>query len=247
MIQRKQHLPTLSKRPPPNGPLPFHKNAILSKCSDADRKHLSRGAEFVRIAQHDVMYEADEAYETLWFPVNGMVSIVADGGRGSGIEVGAAGYEGMIGFEALLGAKSSPRRQFCQVGGEAITVPIESVEKVFSSGAPQRAFHSFLHAHIIEASQSAVCNRLHTADQRLARWLLATRDRMRSDDFGLTHEFLSQMLGARRSTVSLSANKFKSKGWIHYSRGKLQVKDVKALKKATCECYAIIRSHQQLM
>lgn len=200
------------------------------------------------MAPHEVMYEMNEAFETLWFPVSGMVSIVADGGRGNGIEVGASGHEGMIGFEALLGAKVSPRRQFCQVGGEAITVPVESIQKVFSvTGAPQRAFHTFLQAHIIEASQSAVCNRLHSADERLARWLLSCRDRMRGDEFRLTHEFLSQMLGARRSTVSLSANKFKAKGWIHYSRGKLQIRDVKSLTKASCECYGIIRGHQQLM
>lgn len=225
-------------------PLPFAKNLILAQLAPKDRDVISRDGRLVSFSANEVMYQVDDRIDTAWFPISGMISIISDLKDGSDVEVGASGYEGMIGFEGYLGAPASLRKQIAQIKGEAITVPIQTSKNVFKSGSGLAPFMAFLHAHITEAAQIAACNHAHLAEERLARWLLSCRDRVRTEEFSLTHYFLSEMLGTRRSTVSIAAAKFQDEGLIRYRRGIIQILNLKGLQKKACGCYATIRAQQ---
>lgn len=221
--------------------LPYEKNVILAQLDAADRAKLNSSAELVTFALNELVYEVDDRFESVWFPVSGMISVVADMQDGGSVEVTSCGREGMIGFEGYLGAKFSRRKQMGQIKGEAIVLPLRTSKPIFCSGRGLKAMLLFVHGQLIETSQTAACNRVHSAEERLARWLLATRDRVESNHLTLTHEFLAMMLGARRSTVSLAAAKFQAAGLIEYRRGNVQILDESRLTDTACECYRVVR------
>jgi CRP-like cAMP-binding protein len=221
--------------------LPFDRNALLAQLDASDRARLNGSAQLVDFDINQLMYEVDERIEDIWFPISGMISVVTDMRDGGSVEVTASGREGIIGFEGYLGSKVSKRKQMGQVKGQAIVMSLKSSKSIFCQGKGLKALLLFIHAQIVETSQGAACNRVHSAEERLARWLLATRDRVGSNHLTLTHEFLSMMLGARRSTVSLAAAKFQAAGLIEYRRGNIHITDESRLTDAACECYTIIR------
>ncbi len=171
-----------------------------------------------------------------------MASVVVAMADGNMVETGITGNDGLVGFPALLGTKTTPTRTFMQIPGNGYKIKahrlIEEFERV---GTLHKKINRYFQAHLVQTGQTAACNRLHDIAERLARWLLMCHDRMESDHFTITHEFLGHMLGTPRSTVTLAAGILNKSGLISYSRGKLVVKDRKGLEKAACECYQTIR------
>jgi CRP-like cAMP-binding protein len=157
-------------------------------------------------------------------------------------EVGTIGNEGMAGLPVFLGAETTPTLAFQQVPGEALRMRVDAFrEEVRNDGALTRVLHRYTQALLTQVAQAAACNRLHSIGQRCACWLLMTQDRVGTDEFELTHEFLGQMLGVRRATVTEVAGTLQEAGLITYSRGKITVLDCQGLEAASCECYQVIR------
>jgi CRP-like cAMP-binding protein len=162
---------------------------------------------------------------------------------GSEVEVATVGREGTTGLPVFLGVSSSPGRAFCQIEGDAWRMSADDLRAASEPGsALYSALQLFTQAMIILISQSAACNRTHVIEQRCARWLLMTHDRVSRDQYYLTQEFLAQMLGVRRAAVNQAAGALQNKGIIEYTRGRMTIKDRAALEGASCECYAIIHN-----
>ncbi len=161
---------------------------------------------------------------------------------GNTVEAGVIGLEGLAGLPVLFGASSTPNQALIQ--GELFAEKISSenlIAEFRRNGELNRLILRFAHSMFTQVAQTAACNRAHTLDQRLARWLLMTRDRTDGDMFPLTQEFLSRMLGVRRAGVSIAANSLKQNGLIDYHRGDIRVLDRKRLEDASCECYRIVK------
>jgi CRP-like cAMP-binding protein len=162
------------------------------------------------------------------------------------LEVGMVGNEGMAGMPIVLGIDVSGVRALVQGGGHALCVGSTRFRTEFERNQPlQQALFRYTHALMAQISQTAACNRFHTAEARLARWLLMTRERVGSDEFPLTHEFLAHMLGLRREGVTEAASALKRRKLLSYSRGKIQILDVRGLKASTCSCYQIVNTVYQ--
>jgi len=182
--------------------------------------------------------------ENLFFVEEGMASMTTTFRDGSQVEVGMFGYESVIGVSALMGTKRSLNRVYTQIAGRGYSSPVEAARREFSLGGLfQTLALRYVQAQLVQAIQSAGCNATHNFEQRLARWLLICADRAHSDTFKMSHEFLSQMLGGTRSTVSITAAQLKREKLIEYTRGVIHILDAKGLEKRACECYSIIRHH----
>jgi CRP-like cAMP-binding protein len=176
------------------------------------------------------------------FMTSGIASVVTFMSDGLGAEVGVIGREGLVEAINLLGPASAPTTAFIQSEGTALRMPFADLQQLFHLHAPlsQRIMECVQSQGFI-LSQLAACHGLHEIEERLARWLLMVRDRLESDHFDLTQEFLAEMLGARRTSVTLAAGTLQRNGLIRYSRGRIQVVDRKGLEGAACECYPIVR------
>ena len=191
------------------------------------------------------VYKAGAVITDVYFPESGIVSLLAVVGKNSTIEVGIVGDEGMVGLPVFLGTRTSINRTVVQGAGFALKMESDRfLSACESSPELQRVLHRFAYALMTQISQSAACNRFHPIDARLARWLMMTHDRMRSADFQITQEFLSNMLGVRREAVNKAATGFQEKELIRYSRGKLKILDADALEKIACSCYKVIAGEQ---
>jgi CRP-like cAMP-binding protein len=158
------------------------------------------------------------------------------------VEVGTVGNEGMLGLPVFLGADSSPGAAFCQVPGRALRMPAEALRAAASVEGPLRdLLQRYAQALMDQIAQSAACNRAHSTEERLCRWLLMTHDRVGADRFPLTQEFLGQMLGVRRAGVSATASILQRAGFIRYSRGTITITDRAGLESASCGCYRVVR------
>ena len=185
---------------------------------------------------------ADYAY----FLEDGLASVVLPMQDGSTVEVGVIGKDGVVGLPILLGADRMPGRTFIQVEGSGFRINAERLKEEFErSGELRRHLQKYLLANLVQSAQNAACNRLHTIGERLSRWLLTCHDRMESDGMALTHEFLAQMLGTPRTTVTLAAGMLHQAGLIDYSRGHVSIKNRSGLEEAACECYGIVRKEFQ--
>jgi CRP-like cAMP-binding protein len=161
---------------------------------------------------------------------------------GLAVEVGTIGNEGMVGTPVLLGADLSPTRAFAQVPGEALRMRTVLFKEEMQNGGPlPDLVRRYTQAMVNQISQSVACNHLHSVGQRMCRWLLMTHDWVGADEFPLTHEFLAQMLGVRRPSVSVVAGILQKAGLIRYHRGRITVLDRKGLEAASCECYEVVR------
>lgn len=199
----------------------------------------------IRTQVHDPGARIDHVY----FPLRCVFSLVAGDGEET-VEVNTIGYEGMVGLPVFLGTGVSPHSAFCQVPGPAVRIRSTALVDFLSSG--DGSMHSRLHRYtqstIVQLAQSVACNQLHSTEQRAARWLLMTRDRVEADTFPMTQEFLAQMLGVRRATVSSVANSLQQAGIITYNRGVISIIDTPALEATSCECYRLVRDeHEQLL
>jgi CRP-like cAMP-binding protein len=195
-----------------------------------------------------VIYQKDAPIQDVYFPIGAVVSELAMMENGRAIEVATTGREGMVGLPAFLGADRTVLSAFVQVPGESLRMSVADLRAETASGGPLALLLlRFANAHLVQVGQGAACNQLHSVRQRCARWLLMTHDRVGKDEFALTHEFMCQMLGVRRATVTEIAGALQQEGIIRNHRGRFTVVDRSALEAVTCECYWVIRREFQQM
>jgi CRP-like cAMP-binding protein len=220
----------------------IYKNSIL-KSLDAEC--------VARLSLHSVIFELEHEIEfpgspieQLYFVEEGMASMTTTFQDGSQVEVGMFGYEGVIGVSALMGTKRSLNRVYTQIAGSGYATSVEIAGREFHRGGKfQSLALRYVQTQLLQAAQSAGCNAKHDVDQRLARWLLLCADRAHSLTFSLSQEFIADMLGSTRPTVSMAAGILKDAELITYSRGIIRILDVARLEERACECYRIIKDH----
>ena len=219
------------------------RNTVLASLSQKEFARLRVALKPVSLKFGEVLYEPGKAIRHVYFPIDCLVSLLTAVDKRRSLEVGMVGHEGMAGMPFILGMGVSGVRALVQGGGRALRMEAGRFRAEFDcNSALQEALYRYMYALMAQISQTAACNRFHEAEPRLARWLLMTRDRVMSDEFPLTHEFLAHMLGMRREGVTEAASAFKRRKLIRYQRGKIQILDLKGLKAASCVCYQIVQT-----
>jgi CRP-like cAMP-binding protein len=200
----------------------------------------------VRLKLHQVLHEAGETIKSGYFVNTGLMSVLAVQPDGKSVEVGLIGKEGFVGLPLLVGYRSSPTRIVTQGDGTAYRCDGEALRQI-ARQCPELAqeLHRYAHQLAMQTTQIAACNRLHDVEERLARWILMSQDRIESDNLPLTQEFLSQMLGTRRSSVTVAAGALQKAGLISHTRGSVRILNREELEDAACECYGIVRQQLQ--
>ena len=215
-------------------------NRLLATLPRDDFNRLLPHLEKVSLPLKDILYEANGSIEHVFFPIDGVVSLVI---MDSGYihEVGIIGNEGLVGTPVFLGSDRSPTRAIAQIPGAALRMESKVFQKEMRRRGPLHDLvQRYTQAMINQISQSIVCNHRHSVEKRMCRWLLMSHDRVGVDGFPLTHEFLAQMLGVRRPTVTAVAGTLQKAGLITYHRGKITVLERKMLEDAACECYEVV-------
>jgi CRP-like cAMP-binding protein len=222
-------------------PVPI-KNKILAALPNRDYQGLLDHLEPVELQNAQVLYEIGDTIEYLYFPFNAMISLVTQMKDGKIVEVGLIGNDGMSGTSALMGRKVSFERALIQIPNGGVRVKLSVIKKEFDKGGRlQQLLLGYVSDLMRQVSQTAACNASHTTEERLARWLLMCRDRVDSSNLNLTQEFLAEMLGTRRATVSVAAITLQSANLIQYSRGAISIIDNEGLEAFSCECYGILK------
>lgn len=217
-------------------------NVILLSLPDSEYALLRPHLEPVELAQYKILHKPGEKIEYSYFLNEGMTSLVALSVDGRSVEVGIVGKEGMVGMSLMVGLLRGTFRAIMQMGGTGTRIPSEIFQAILPCAPTLRAELSrFALMHGMQVAQLAACNRLHDVDQRLARWLLMCQDRVDSQLLPLTHEFLAQMLGTGRPSVTLAAGVLESSGLIENLRGTVKILNRKALEEAACECYGVVQ------
>jgi CRP-like cAMP-binding protein len=217
-------------------------NTLLAALPRADYQRLFPKLEPVRLAFGEVLHEPGDEVRHVYFPGDSLVSLLTVIDRRLALEVGLIGREGMVGTAFAMGNGSSPVRALVQGAGNAMRMEAGVFRKELRhSSALQRELHLYHHALMVQFAQTAACNRFHVVAARLARRLLMTRDRLSSDHFRLTHEFLGHMLGVRRVGVTKAAHALKKRKLIDYSRGNIAILNGRGLEAAACSCYEIFK------
>jgi len=213
-------------------------NALLAALPRAEYRRVLALLEEVTFAFGDVLYDAGDEVVHVYFPNDSLVSLLTIVDRHLALEVGLVGREGMVGVAYAMGIASTPFRALVQGGGTAMRMKAADFRRELdASAALQREVHLYAHALMAQVAKTAACNRFHVVQERLARWLLMTRDRVRSDHFRLTHEFLANMLGVRRVGVTKAAHALRQLKLISYSRGNIDITNGRGLEAAACSCY----------
>ena len=230
------------QRPPPMSNPPRPANKILRALPHEEFERLRPKLRDVSFDIGKIVYQAEEPIESVYFINHGIISWLATLEDGNTVEAGVIGNEGLAGMSVLLGADSTPNQALCQSDVHALRISRAEMITEFRRNEKLNALIlRFLHSMFTQVAQTAACNRLHTLDQRLARWLLMTHDRTDGDRFPLTQEFLSRMLGVRRAGVSVAANSLKQSGLIDYHRGNIRIVNREGLEGLSCECYEIVQ------
>jgi len=219
-------------------------NKLLSGLPRTDQKRLIASGESVMLVFGDVLCEVGEPIQHVYFPSESFISLVMPLDSSSGLEVGLIGNEGMYGVPLMLGVNIAPFHSLVQGAGYALRIERATFIDVLSkSRALERQLKRYVYVLMRQLGQTAACNRFHLVEERLARWLLMTRDRAHSPEFFITQEFLAQMLGVRRVGVTKAAGSLQRKALISYSRGNMSIHDSDGLERAACSCY---RSDKQI-
>src|ERR1700719_4415552 len=215
-------------------------NRLLSLLSDNDYERLRPHLSHVVFEYKKSLYEASRPIDHVYFPVDGVASMVITTADGASAEVGTIGSEGMVGLPICLGDRDAPSSVYVQVPGMALETDVRVFrDQLERSRTLNLVMLRYAHAFFNQVAQSAACAHLHKVEQRCCRWLLMTRDRMPSDEFLLTHEFLGMMLGVRRTTVTDVMGSLQKAGLIRYRRGHVTILDHEALRERAGECYEI--------
>jgi len=218
-------------------------NSLLAALPRKDYQRLLAGLEPVTLTFGEVLYEPGEPIRHVYFPNDSLVSLLTTVEDHEALEVGLVGREGMVGISLALGIDVASVRALVQGTGTALRMKTARFHKEFRQSGPlQRELYRYTHAKLAQARQTAACNRFHVVEARLARWLLMTRDRLQSNDFRLTQELLSHMLGVQREGVTRAAGQLQKRKLIEYSRGNIRIVDRRGLEAASCSCYRIVRN-----
>ena len=217
-------------------------NLILAALPAKDFQRLKPEFELVELELGRPLYESGGQLKHVYFPVEGIVSLLYVTVGGGSAELAVVGYEGMIGVSLFMGGETTPNRAVVQSACKAYSLPATALKTHFAEGGPlQLLLLKFTQALITQISQTAVCNLHHNVDQQLCRWLLLSLDRLRDNKLQMTQELIANMLGVRRQGVTESAGKLEREGLISYSRGLITVLDRPGLEKRACECYSVVK------
>ena len=218
-------------------------NAVLAGLGREWPADVMERGRVVILATPNPIYAAGCRIREVYFPIDAVLSVVTHMNDGASIEVGTVGREGVSAIPLLLGAETSANESYCQVPGRAVVISSDHFQRLLrAANAEFRVvLNRFLQAYVNMLGQLAACNGRHGVYERCARWLLLTHDRVNSDTILLTHEYLSMMLGARRSGVTAAAAALQFEGYISYSHGQIKILDRPGLEAAACECYAVAR------
>ena len=221
-------------------------NNLLAALPTAEYRHLLAGLEPVTVKQGAVLHEPAAPIRHVYFPVGCVVSLMATGADHKAVEVGLVGYEAMVGIALVLGAGDSSVRAVVAASGAALRIEAARFRNtLLQCPSLQQELYRHTYAMLARARQTIACNCFHLSDARLARWLLMTSDRTRSDEFFLTHGFLADMLGLRRVTVTEIAGRLWHRKLITYGRGRIRILDRPGLETAACRCYARIERRRR--
>jgi CRP-like cAMP-binding protein len=222
---------------------PRPRNRILAALPDGEFARLYPKLREVSLPIGEIIYLPEQQIEDVYFINRGVISWLTALQDGNTVEAGLIGPEGVAGIAIILGASSTPNQALAQSPVEALKIRAADLVVEFRQGGElQDLLLRFVQAMFVQVAQTAACNRLHTLDQRLARWLLMTHDRLDDGKFPLTQEFLSHMLGVRRAGVSVAANNLRQIGLIDYHRGNITIVDLSGLARVACDCYPIVKA-----
>ncbi len=217
-------------------------NKILLGLPPKEAEMLLPKLEFVRLKVHHVLHEPGDSLRSAYFPNSGLVSILSVFPDGKCVEVGLVGKEGFVGLPLVAGFRTANTRAIIQIEASALRIDADVLTTMLlQNRGLDRRLQQFSQTLAMEVTQVAACNRLHEVNERLARWLLMSADRVESNFVPLTQEFLANMLGTRRSSVTVAAGMLETAGLIQNSRGRVDILDRPRLEKAACECYQIMR------
>jgi CRP-like cAMP-binding protein len=224
------------------------KNALLLAIPDREFGLLRPHLEYLELPNHQILHEPGQKLEYAYFLNQGMISLVVLTSDGRSVEVAIVGHEGMVGTSLVVGLKRGPYRAVVQISASGFRLKSEVLEEVLARTPELRVIlNRYVLIQGLQVSQVAACNRLHEVEQRLARWLLMCQDRIGSDELPVTHEFLAQMLGTGRPSVSLAAGILQKAGIIENIRGTVKIANRKGLEEAACECYGAMRQFSASM
>jgi CRP-like cAMP-binding protein len=216
-------------------------NRILLGLPSAELEQVLPALEFVRLGVHYLLHETGDTLKSAWFCNSGMISILSVFSDGKSVEVGLVGAEGFIGLPLVAGFRSASTRAIAQIEASAFRIDSDKLIGLLQRCPKlERRLQQFSQVMAMQVTQIAACNRLHEVDERLARWLLMCADRVGSNSVPLTQEFLAQMLGTRRSSVTVAAGTLQKAGLITYSRGDVKIIDRRGLEETSCECYQLM-------
>lgn len=219
------------------------RNRLLGALPSEEFAHLQPYLERVRLEPRQMLFERGAAIRHVYFPETAIVSLVRQLSDGRTVEVGTAGCEGMAGLPLFLGGESSSGCAFVQIPGAALRMDAEVFERVAGdAGCLHRILLRYTQAFLTQVAQTAACNGAHLMEQRCARWLLMTHDRVEGDEFPLTHDFLALMLGVRRAGVTLVMRALQERRLVRHTRGRVEIVDRLGLERTSCECYRVVRA-----
>ncbi len=217
-------------------------NRLLRALPGEERERLAPNLQPLTFALGEVVYESGGPQEYVYFPTTCVVSLLYTMENGSTAEMGLVGNDSVVGVALFLGGDTTPNRAIAQIAGDALRLKAKLLQEEFArGGAVQRLLLRYTQALITQISQTAVCNRLHSEEKRLCRWLLLSHDLIQSDEILMTQEFLSHMLGGRRESVTVAAKHLQDAGLIRYSRGHIKIVNRPGLEATACECYRIVK------
>jgi CRP-like cAMP-binding protein len=222
--------------------LPETQNRLLAALPPSISMALRAAGEPVDLSLRHVLHDQGEASSHVFFPNRGVISMLTVLEDGSAVEIATVGREGMVDIASYLGIGSSSARWLVQVPGDALRVEVGLIRRLANENESLRSLlNSYLFAMFVLVAQTAACNRRHSIQQRCARWLLMTHDRVDTPQFPMTHEFLADMLGGRRPSVSIAMSQLQRAGLIRYRRGRILVLDRLGLETIACECYGVVK------
>jgi CRP-like cAMP-binding protein len=217
-------------------------NQLLARLPREDYERLLPDLEHVYFALGEVVYESGGQMTHVYFPTTAIISLLYVMENGSSAEMGVAGNEGLVGIALFMGGDTMPNRAVVQSAGDAVKMKAHVLQDEFKRGGTfQRLLLRYTQALITQMSQTAVCNRLHTVEQQLCRWLLLSRDRLNTDELVMTQELIANMLGVRREGVTAAAGRLQEQELISYVRGHIRILDRSGLEATVCECYQVVK------
>ncbi len=216
-------------------------NQLLRNLPEEVQKRLFPELELTALPLGRVIYESGHAQSNVYFPTDSIISLLFVMEDGASAEIAVVGNEGVVGIALFMGGETTPNRAVVQSAGGAYRLKGQILKNEFSRSGPlQHLFLRYTQALITQMAQTAVCNRHHTLDQQLGRWLLMSLDRLPSNKLSMTQELIANMLGVRRESVTEAAGKLQARGIIHYKRGQITVLDRPKLERTCCECYKVV-------